>query len=190
MKRWPSKRIQELLGIELPIIQAPMAGCDSIELALAVAEAGALGSLACTLLSAESLRAKYQTFRKKSTRPINLNFFCHKSPTPNPEQESRWRSSLKPFYEELGIDQKDIKPGPVRMPFDDATCALVEELKPGIVSFHFGLPERALLDRLKRLGVKILASATSVEEALWLESQGCDAIIAQGVKPADTEAHS
>jgi nitronate monooxygenase len=173
-------RLQDLLQIRLPIIQAPMAGSDSIELAIAVAEAGGLGSLACALLSPEQVRANYEKFVQASDAPLNLNFFCHQPPSPDPEREAHWRQVLKPFYDELGLNQQDIKDGPSRKPFDEAFCQLLENLRPKVVSFHFGLPERSLLARVKKLGTKVLASATSVEEAVSLEAHGCDVIIAQG----------
>ncbi len=180
MKNWPSERIQNLLGIDLPLIQAPMAGADSPELALAVSEAGGLGSLACTLFSVEQLREIFHALTQKTSRPFNLNFFCHPSPPKNLEQERIWRDHLKVFYDELGLKQEKPPSTVIRKPFDESFCELLEELKPRVVSFHFGLPEQSLLRRLQAAKIKILASATSVAEALWLEQRGCDAVIAQG----------
>lgn len=179
---WPDRRIQDLLGIALPIIQAPMAGAGRADLAVAVAQAGGLGSLPCALLGPEQIRAEVGIFRQRTDRPLNLNFFCHRPPAPDPAREAAWRQRLAPLYRELGLDPATPAPSSNRAPFDDALCALVEELRPEVVSFHFGLPERALLARVAATGARILSSATTVEEAVWLEAEGCDAIIAQGAE--------
>lgn len=179
---WPDHRIQHLLGLEHPIIQAPMAGAAFGDMALAVAQAGGLGSLACAMLTAEQIRAEVALFRQGTKHPLNLNFFCHQNPPANPERDTRWKQRLAPYYCELGLDPTAPTPVSSRAPFDKAVCELVEELEPEVVSFHFGLPEKSLLTRVKATGAKILSSATTVEEALWLEAHGCDAIIAQGVE--------
>jgi nitronate monooxygenase len=188
MTMWPDRRILDLLHIDVPILLAPMAGPGLAELAIAVAEAGGLGSLPTALLGADQVRAEVAKFRAgtshsgRSARPINLNFFCHTPPVPDPARDAAWRDRLVPFYRELGIDPATpIKPS-ARAPFDDALCQLVEELRPEVVSFHFGLPEPALLDRVRAAGAVILASATTVAEARWLEGHGCVALIAQGAE--------
>jgi nitronate monooxygenase len=180
MTSWPSDRILELLGIELPIIQAPMAGATTSAMAIGVAHAGGLGSVAGALLSPDALRAEFGTIRARTPKPINLNFFCHADPTSDAVRESAWRQRLKPYFVELGLGQQASTGAPPLAPFGDAHCGLVEDLKPEIVSFHFGLPREALVDRVKAAGSTILCSANSVEEAIWLEERGCDAIIAQG----------
>jgi nitronate monooxygenase len=177
---WPDRRICNLLGIEHPILQAPMAGSALGEMAAAVSEAGGLGALACATLSVDQVRAEVQAIRQKTAKPINLNFFCHRPPRPDPEREAEWRKRLERYAHELHIDPGASPTARGRAPFDGAACDLVLELRPAVVSFHFGLPERDLLDRVKGAGVKILSSATSTEEARWLADQGCDAIIAQG----------
>jgi nitronate monooxygenase len=177
---WPDSRIQNLLGIELPILLSPMAGAALSELAIAVAGAGGLGSLPCALLSAHQVRTELGKFRQRTSRPINLNFFCHQPPEVDLKQAAAWKERLAPYYVELGIDLNLPVPSSTRMPFDGAMCDLVVELKPEVVSFHFGLPETTLLARVKATGAKILSSATTVAEARWLEQHGCDAIIAQG----------
>ncbi|MBD2753424.1 NAD(P)H-dependent flavin oxidoreductase [Spirosoma validum] len=182
MKTWPDHRIQKLLGIDLPILLAPMAGPGSAALAIAVAEAGGLGSLPCAMLNAEQIRSEVTLIRQRTKRPINLNFFCHKPPRIDTEQEIKWRKRLEPYYLELGIDPKAPVPVSNRTPFDSTLCDLVVELKPEVVSFHFGLPNKELLARVKATGAKVLSSATTVDEARWLEQNGCDAIIAQGVE--------
>lgn len=179
---WPDRRIQDLFGIELPIIQAPMAGPIDAEMAVAVAEAGGLGSLPAALLSAEALRTQLGTIRQRTTRPINVNFFCHSAPTPDPEREATWKRALAPLYVELGLDPETPTPAGGRAAFDEATCELVEEFRPEVVSFHFGLPHQPLLDRVRATGARILSTATTVAEARWLEDRGCDAIIAQGAE--------
>jgi nitronate monooxygenase len=177
---WPDRRILELLGIEHPILQAPMAGSTLGDMAAAVSEAGGLGSLPCATLSVDQMRAEVGAIRQKTTKPINLNFFCHRPPRIDAEREAAWRKRLDRYYAELRIDPAAPPPAGGRAPFNGAACALVVELRPAVVSFHFGLPERELLDRVKGAGVKILSSATSTDEARWLEDHGCDAIIAQG----------
>jgi nitronate monooxygenase len=178
----PDGRIQELFGIELPIIQAPMAGAGLSELAIAVAEAGGLGSLPCALLSPDQLRTQFNTIRQQTAKPINVNFFCHRAPGPDPEREVEWRRRLEPYYLEFGLDPQAPVPASSRAPFGEEFCGIVEELRPDVVSFHFGLPEPRLLERVAATGAKIISSATTVAEARWLESEGCDAIIAQGAE--------
>ena len=179
MARWPDHRIQKLLGIELPIVQAPMAGANLSAMAIAVSEAGGLGSLPCAMLSAEQMRAELETIRRQTSRPINANFFCHQLPA-DPAHEQAWKQRLAKYYVELGLDPQAPLPSANRRPFDAAACDLVTELKPEVVSFHFGMPDPELLARVRASGAKILSSATTVEEARCLEEQGCDAIIAQG----------
>jgi nitronate monooxygenase len=177
---WPDQRIQNLFEIELPVIQAPMAGSVGSEMVISVSEAGGLGSLPCAMLNPEQMRAEIGIIRQRTSRPINLNFFCHQSPQADPERENAWKQRLESYYIELGLDPQAPVPASARAPFDSSMCDLVEEFRPQVVSFHFGLPERALLDRVKATGAKIISSATTAEEARWLEDQGCDAIIAQG----------
>ena len=180
MNPWPDRRVQELLGIELPIIQAPMAGANLSALAIAVSKAGGLGSLPCAMLSADQMRAELETIRRHTSLPINVNFFCHQPPPADPAREQAWKQSLAKYYVELGLDPQAPLPNANRRPFDAAACDLLLELKPEVVSFHFGLPDPELLARVKASGAKILSSATTVDEARWLEQRGCDAIIAQG----------
>ncbi|MBA6115023.1 nitronate monooxygenase [Pseudomonas sp. NC26] len=181
MSNWPDHRIVDLLGIQLPILQAPMAGATGSAMAIAVARAGGLGALPCAMLSGEQLRDEIATFRSACPGlPLNLNFFCHQPPSPDSDRDNRWKQALKPYYAEVGADFEAPTPVSNRAPFDEASCQLVEQLRPEVVSFHFGLPEAALLQRVKAAGAKVLSSATTVEEALWLQDHGCDAIIAMG----------
>ncbi|MER2100145.1 MAG: nitronate monooxygenase [Pseudomonas qingdaonensis] len=180
MSQWPDPRILDLLGIELPIIQAPMAGATGSAMAIAVSNAGGLGSLPCAMLTPEQIRQEIATFSQASRGPLNLNFFCHRPPATDGERAIRWKQALKPYYEEVGADFGATTPVSNRAPFDEAGCALVEDCKPAVVSFHFGLPAPELLGRVKASGAKVLSSATTVEEARWLEAHGCDAIIAMG----------
>ena len=175
---WPNERFITLVGIDLPIIQAPMAGSALSDMVVAVSEAGGLGSLACALLSPEQVRKELETIRRRTSRAINANFFCHQSPREDRARQTNWRQCLDAYYVELQAD--DTIPISARAPFDDRMCDLVTEFQPEVVSFHFGLPGKNLLERVRRAGAKILSSATSVDEARWLEAQGCDAIIAQG----------
>lgn len=176
-------RLRELFDIPLPILQAPMAGVQGSALAVAVSQAGGLGALPAAMLSPDTLRKELAEIRARTDRPYNVNFFCHSQPKPDPEREARWREALAPYYAELGIDVAAASvPGPSRSPFDAEAAALVEELRPPVVSFHFGLPAPELLERVRRTGARILSSATTLEEALWLEARGVDAIVAQGIE--------
>ena len=164
----------------IPLIQAPMASAQGPELAIAVCKAGGLGSLPAAMLTPHRLREQIGAVRQATDAPFNLNFFTHAEPEPDPEIETRWRKRLQPFYAEAGIDPSAIPAGPVRAPFDAALCAAIEETRPAVVSFHFGLPSAELLSRVKAVGALILSSATTVAEARWLEQHGVDAVIAQG----------
>jgi nitronate monooxygenase len=178
----PQPSLTGALGIELPILQAPMAGASGSALAIAVATAGGLGALPCAMLNAEQIRAEFALIREQTPAPINLNFFCHKAALPNQDLTQQWKSTLAKFYSELGIPLGDVpEPGTLHA-FDEALCDLVEELRPGVVSFHFGLPDAALVKRVKAAACKVFSSATTVREARWLEANGCDAIIAQGAE--------
>jgi nitronate monooxygenase len=177
---WPDRRLIELLGIELPIVQAPVAGAMDWELAAEAAEAGALGSLPCAMLSPDQVREQMGKIRARTKKPINLNFFCHTAPELNNAREARWREVLAPYYRELGIDPAAPVPSSNRAAFNAAFCDVVEEVRPEVVSFHFGLPEPDLVKRVKAMGALIMSSATSAAEARWLEGRGVDAVIAQG----------
>ncbi|KJZ40052.1 MULTISPECIES: nitronate monooxygenase family protein [Pseudomonas] len=180
MSQWPDTRILDLLGIDLPIIQAPMAGANGSAMVIAASNAGGLGSMPAAMLSIEQLREELKTIRQHCQRPFNINYFCHQPPAPDEQRARDWKQLLEPYYRELGVDFEAPTPVSNRAPFDAAACELVEEFRPEVVSFHFGLPEKSLLDRVKATGAKILSSATTVEEAVWLEQHGCDAIIAMG----------
>ena len=171
-----------LIGTELPLIQAPMAGVQGSPLALAVSQAGALGSLPCAMLSAQALERELAALQAGTERPFNVNFFCHTPPEPDEAREAAWRFWLAPFYEEAGLDIDAIPAGPGRVPFDRAAADILERFRPRVVSFHFGLPDMDLLERVKSWGSVVLSSATTIEEARWLEAFGVDAVIAQGVE--------
>jgi nitronate monooxygenase len=176
MVGWPDRRFLDLVGTGHPIVQAPMAGAGGVELCVAAMQGGALGSLPCALLSPDQVRAQVAEVRSCASGPINLNFFCHNMP--EDADDRAWRALLRPYYDEYGVQPGT--GGPLRLPFDEAMCAAVEELRPEVVSFHFGLPEPALLRRVTAAGAITLSSATSVEEARWLQQRGVDAVIAQG----------
>src|ERR1700686_4422467 len=177
---WPNNRILKLFGIELPIIQAPMASCVFSEMVVAVSEAGGLGSLPCALLSVEQMRSELGAIRRQTSRPIHVNFFCHTPPRGDANRERVWRQRLQRYYVEFGLEQNMPVPSANRAPFDDEMCDLVVEFHPEVVSFHFGLPEQKMVRGVRDTGAKIVSSATSVDEARWLEDRGCDAIVAQG----------
>ena len=177
---WPDRRLLDLIGIEIPVIQAPMAGANGSAMAIAVSEAGGLGSLPCATLDAANARTEIGVIRRHTTKPLNVNFFCHVPPRPDADRDAAWKDRLAAYYGELGLDASAATPAVNLAPFDEVMCAVVEEHKPELVSFHFGLPTQALLSRVKASGCLVLSSATTVEEARWLEDNGCDAIIAQG----------
>ena len=174
--------LQQLLGVELPIIQAPMAGVQDSALAVAVSNAGGLGSLPTATLSLDALRDELATIKAQTDKPFNVNFFCHTPPTPDAEREATWRAALSVYYEEYGIDAESVPVGSGREPFTFEAAEVLEEFAPPVISFHFGLPSAELLARVRAWGPMILCSATTVEEAIWLEENGVDAIIAQGLE--------
>jgi nitronate monooxygenase len=171
-----------ILGTELPIIQAPMAGAQLGAMTVAVTSAGGLGSLPCAMLTVEAMRNELAAIRAGTDGPYNVNFFCHRPPTPNAQREAEWRKALAPYFAEYGIDADSIASGPGRTPFTAESVDALEEFEPPVVSFHFGLPPPTLMARAKRWGARILASATTVAEARWLEANGADAVIAQGAE--------
>ncbi|WP_066341347.1 NAD(P)H-dependent flavin oxidoreductase [Azohydromonas lata] len=175
-------QLAQWLNIDFPLIQAPMAGSQDSRLAIAVSNAGGLGSLPCAMLTPEALHASLQEIQAETRRPYNVNFFCHETPTPDAQREAAWRQALQPYYDEFGIDPADIPTGPGRAPFSPEFADVLQDFKPPVVSFHFGLPAPDLLARVKSWGSKVLSSATTVEEALWLEKHGADAVIAQGLE--------
>jgi nitronate monooxygenase len=179
---WPDRRLIDLFKTEFPIVLAPMAGVMDADLVIAAAQGGALGSLPCAMLSVEKAREQVNIIRQRVSAPINMNFFCHKAVAPDPAREAAWKQRLAPYYKELGVDPSAPINAANRAPFDAAMCDLVEELKPEIVSFHFGLPDPAMVDRVKAAGCKVMSSATTVKEAIWLEDHGADVIIAQGAE--------
>jgi nitronate monooxygenase len=175
-------QIRSILGTTLPIIQAPMAGVQGSALAIAVSNAGGLGSLPCAMLSLDAMRTELAAITSGTSQPYNVNFFCHTPPEPDLEREASWRNLLRPYYDELGIDISSAASGPARMPFSHDAADVLREFKPPVVSFHFGLPSPDLLRRVREMGAKVLSSATTVDEARWLQARGVDAIIAQGVE--------
>ncbi|MCF7222883.1 NAD(P)H-dependent flavin oxidoreductase [Marilutibacter chinensis] len=180
--------LQAIAGIELPVIQAPMAGVQDEALAIAVANAGGLGSMPCAMLGPERLEVALQRFATLP-RPINLNFFCHTMAAPDPARERRWRQALAPYYAELGIAMPEPTTAGARRPIDAATVDLIEHYRPRILSFHFGLPAPELLQRIKAWGATVLASATTPDEGQWLQRNGADFVIAQGIEAGGHRGH-
>ena len=170
------------LSWQHPIVQAPMAGSQGSALALAVCQAGGMGSLPGAMLSPEALSAELKILREQAAGPWNVNFFCHTPPPPDEAAQARWRDTLHAFYKEAGIDPCSIPTGPGRVPFSHAVADVVEPFAPPVVSFHFGLPAPDLLERVKGWGSLVMSSATTVDEARWLQAHGADAIIAQGLE--------
>ncbi len=154
MSQWPDTRILDLLGIELPIIQGPLAGVTGPAMVVATCNAGGLGSMPAAMLDVEQLRQALTTIREQTDKPFNVNFFCHQPPAFDEQRAEAWKQRLKPYYQELGVDFDAPTPVSNRTPFDDAACRVLEEMRPKVVSFHFGLPEKSLLDRVKATGAK------------------------------------
>src|ERR1700748_2547893 len=179
---WPDRRIIELFKTEFPIVLAPMAGVMDADLVIAAARGGALGSWPCAMISAEKAREQVNVIRQRVSAPINLNFFCHEPVEADPAREAGWKQRLESYHQELGLDPAAPVNAANRAPFDAAFCEVVEELKPEAVSFHFGLPDQSLLRRVKAAGCLVMGSATIVREAVWLEENGADVIIAQGAE--------
>ncbi|MDP9878514.1 nitronate monooxygenase [Variovorax boronicumulans] len=181
--------LQQILGTELPLIQAPMAGAQGSAMAIAVCNEGGLGSLPGAMLSPDAMRSELAAIRAGTDKPYNVNFFCHTPPVPSAEREAVWRGALAPYYAEFGIDPAAIPNGPGRNPFSAEVADLLAEFKPPVVSFHFGLPPEPLLAKVRGWGAKVLVSATTVDEALWLEAKGVDAVIAQGLEAGGHRGH-
>ena len=149
--------LQALLGIELPIIQAPMAGVQGSALAIAVCNAGGLGSLPCAMLKVDAIRDEIAAITARTSKPFNVNFFCHAPPKPDLQREQRWRATLARYYDELALDINSIPAGPGREPFSHEAANILSEVKPAVVSFHFGLPPSDLLARVRATGAKIFS---------------------------------
>lgn len=159
-----------------------MAGVQGSGLAIAVCSAGGLGSLPCAMLDVDGIRRELTTIRAGTDRPFNVNFFCHAEPAFDAERHRAWLATLSSYFAEYGIDPRDIEHGPGRTPFSAEMADLLDEVRPPVVSFHFGLPAPDLLTRVRATGARILSSATTVDEARWLEAHGVDAVIAQGLE--------
>jgi nitronate monooxygenase len=175
-------RLLDLLGIDLPIIQGPMALATTPEMVIAVSEAGGLGSLAGAQYNEAGLRAALDEVRAGTRRPINVNFFCHTPPSDDPARQAAWLARLSGYYAEAGLDPDMPKTPSGRTPFDAPLATVIEDYRPEVVSFHFGLPAPELFERVKRAGAKVIASATTVPEARWLAEHGVDAVIAMGAE--------
>jgi len=173
---------QSMLELELPIVQAPMAGVQGSTLAIAVSNAGGLGSLPCAMLDMDQVRAELKAINAATRRPYNVNFFCHEQPPEDAAREAAWRDALSPYYDEFDLDIDVSLAVEDRAPFGAEALAVLQEFKPPVVSFHFGLPADDLLQAVKAMGSKVMCSATTVAEARWLENRGVDAIIAQGLE--------
>lgn len=171
-----------LSSLAAPVIQAPMASVQNHRMAVAVCEAGGLGSLGAAMLKPEGLQAELRTLTAATQRPYNVNFFCHTPPLPDHQRETAWHQALAPYYRELGLDIAAVSTGTGRVPFAHESADVLEDFRPAVVSFHFGLPAPDLLARVKSWGSLVVSSATTVQEARWLQAHGADAVIAQGLE--------
>lgn len=166
-----------------------MAGVQTSALCIAVSNAGGLGSLPCAMLTSDQLRVELQAIEAGTSKPYNVNFFAHTPPQVDAARNLKWKNALAPYYREFGLNIDEFPSGQGRTPFNAESAELLEEFKPPFVSFHFGLPKPDLLQRVKSMGTKIISSATTVEEAIWLEANGCDFIIAQGLEAGGHRGH-
>jgi nitronate monooxygenase len=176
---WPQRRLLDLLQIEHPLILAPMAGLGTVQLAASVCAGGGLGSIGCALQRPEAAAKAIRDLQALTCRPINVNFFCHRPVDVDTDIEQAWHRRLSTYYRELGIAPNRQAASNIA-PFGHEMCAVIEDTRPEVVSFHFGLPDAAFLDRIRAAGCRIMSSATTVKEALWLETRGVDVVIAQG----------
>ena len=174
--------IQQLLDIDFPVIQAPMAGVQGAELAAAISNAGGLGSLPGAMMNPDALAVELGRLLAMTNKPFNVNFFCHQTPQFSPVQHMRWQDCLAKYFDELGIKPPGEIAGNLREPFGETALSVLEQFKPAVVSFHFGLPDRKLMEPIKQWGAVVLSSATTVDEARWLAEHGADVIIAQGLE--------
>lgn len=184
------------LGLRYPLVQAPMAGVQDARLAIAASRAGALGSLPCAMLDAKELQQQVQALRTAlgPTGVFNLNFFCHRPQPMTAPQAAAWREVLSPLYAGYGLGELPAQlpahlAAALRQPFTQDIAKAIAPFRPPVLSFHFGLPEPALLEYARSWGARIIASATTVQEALWLQAHGADAIIAQGLEAGGHRGH-
>ena len=173
--------VTELLGIEHPVLQAPMASAATPALAAAVSEAGGLGALGSSMLPVDELRRQTAELRELTQQPFQLNFFCHEPPEVSGDIADRAREYFAPLYDELGIGDPP-QPSAPAVEFDEARLEALLDLRPPVVSFHFGLPPRDVMEAIRGTGMRVLASATTVAEARHLEDHGVDAVVAQGAE--------
>ncbi|MCE9603881.1 MAG: nitronate monooxygenase [Planctomycetia bacterium] len=169
------------LGIELPIIQAPMAGISTPEMAAAVSNAGGLGSIGVGSVDAETTRRMIVAVRSKTDRPFNVNVFCHQPAVANSAREAAWIARLEPEFARYGV-QPPSRLTEIYTSFltDDAKLAVLLAERPAVVSFHFGLPARERIEALRAAGILLLATATNLTEGRATVAVGVDAVVAQG----------
>ncbi|MFT5721140.1 MAG: nitronate monooxygenase [Motiliproteus sp.] len=177
-----TENIKRLFETDFPIIQSPMAGVQDSALTIAVCKAGGLGSLPCAMLDVDKIVDEIRVIKEATAKPYNLNFFCHDLPVYDEIKQLIWQDKLNAYFEEVGVDCEVSPKSASRIPFNHDVADAIESSAPEFISFHFGLPDSELLARVKSWGTKVVSSATTVEEALWLESKGVDGIIAQGLE--------
>lgn len=176
-----ARHLPRLPGIEWPIIQAPMAGISSPAMAAAVSNAGALGSIGVGATDAAGAKAMIGEVRARTSKPFNVNLFCHRPAVPDAARERAWIERLRPLFAEQGAEPPD-RLAEIYQSFvtDAAMLAMLVAERPAIVSFHFGLPPAIAIAALRDAGIVLLASATNVAEAKAIADAGIDAIVAQG----------
>lgn len=184
-----NKMIRTLFDISVALIQAPMAGVQDANLAASVCEAGGLGSLPCAMLSNQQLIEQLELLSRSTSKPYNLNFFCHSTLQYTKLQKQQWHSLLAPYFNEYAIAESSLTDEASRQPINQSVIDIIAPYKPAVVSFHFGLPAPSLLGQIKSWGTKVISTATTVEEAKWLADNGADAVIAQGLEAGGHRGH-
>ena len=179
---WPDRRLCDLLKIDHPIIQAPMAGSATPALASAVSNMGGLGSLGSAEMTLQELRHAVTAMRAATNRPFNLNFFVTDAPITDATVLARTRARLQPWYSALGLGAPPETLPDLPPAFGNDQLSVLLDVRPAVVSFHFGVPDAAAITALKAAGIVLISSATTVAEARALEASGMDAVIAQGLE--------
>lgn len=167
--------------LDLPsLIQAPMAGATNSLMVIEVCRAGGLGSIPAAMLTPDALAKEIANIQAHTAASFNVNFFTHVLTPLDKERQQQWRQLLQVYFTELGIDTREIPEVAQRLPFTQAQLEILQQYRPSVVSFHFGLPDEKLLQGVKDTGAKVFSSATTVAEAIHLADRGVDAVIAQG----------
>ena len=176
-----SAQLIDRLGLQTPIFQAPMAGVSTPQMAAAVTNAGGLGAIGIGAANVEVAQAMIAKIRAATDGPFNVNVFCHRPAVPSPEREAEWLARMAPLFARFGAEPpRDLREIYTSFAADGAMQDMLCAQRPDVVSFHFGLPDQGVIERMKSLGIVLLATATSLPEAQRIAERGIDGIVAQG----------